>query len=137
MEGPVARYSQPSMPRDDPIKGHLQEQIMRVMWRLERGAVEDVRKALPTRYRGAYTTVQTVLNRLATRRLLRRERVGNVIYYSPRISEADYLERSLNRSLARASGEARMVALANLVGDLEPSELDRIQELAGEINRRR
>jgi predicted transcriptional regulator len=47
--------------------GDLQAQIMTVLWRLESGTVEQVRSGLPARYRGAYTTVQTVLNRLAER----------------------------------------------------------------------
>jgi predicted transcriptional regulator len=121
----------------DPIRGDLQEQIMRVIWRLERGAVEDVRQALPPRYRSAYTTVQTVLNRLAERGLLGRQRQGNVIHYSPRVSEADYLAGSLTRALAGASDEARRTALANLVGNLRPGELDEIEELADEISRKR
>ncbi len=45
-----------------PIQGELQAQIMSALWRLEAGTVEQVRSALPTRYRSAYTTVQTVLN---------------------------------------------------------------------------
>lgn len=110
---------------------------MRATWRLERGTVEDVRKSLPPRRRSAYTTVQTVLNRLAERGLLRRQRVGKVIYYSPRISEAEYVSRSLSRTLAGASGDARRAALANLVGDLKPDELDDIRRLARGINRRR
>jgi predicted transcriptional regulator len=125
------------MARNDPIQGDLQERIMRVMWRLETGGVEDVRNALPKRNRGAYTTIQTVLNRLAERGLLRRTRVGNAISYSPLVSEADYLSRSLNRTLSGASQEARRAALASLVGDLEPSELGEIRELAAEINRKR
>ena len=80
---------------------------MRVMWRLERGSFEQVRDALPKRARRAYTTIQTVLNRLAERGLLRRERVGKTIFYSPRASEAEYLSRSLNRTLSGASPEAR------------------------------
>ena len=110
---------------------------MRVIWRLERGGVEDVRQALPKRNRSAYTTIQTVLNRLAERGLLRRTRVGNAISYSPLVSEADYLSRSLNRTLSGASQEARRAALASLVGDLEPTELGEIRELAAEINRKR
>lgn len=110
---------------------------MRVMWQLETGGVEDVRRALPKRNRGAYTTIQTVLNRLAERGLLRRKRVGNAIAYSPLVSEADYLSRSLNRTLSGASQEARRAALASLVGDLDPSELGEIRELADEINRKR
>lgn len=125
------------MPSKDPIQGSLQGQIMRVMWRLDRGSVEQVRKALPKRNRRAYTTIQTVLNRLAERGLLGREREGNVIFYSARVSEADYISSSLNRALSGASQEARRAALANLVGDLDPSELGEIRELADQINRER
>jgi len=125
------------MARRDPIQGSLQEQVMRVMWRLERGSVEDVRKALPRRHRGAYTTIQTVLNRLAERGMLRRERAGNVIHYSPRVSEAEYLASSLSRTLDGASEGARRTALATLVGDLRPGELDEVRRLARDTRRRR
>lgn len=121
----------------DPIQGSLQEQVMRVMWRLDRGSVEQVRKALPKRSRRAYTTIQTVLNRLAERGLLGREREGNVIFYSALVSEADYISGSLSRTLSGASDEARRAALANLVGDLDPAELGEIRELADQIDRER
>ena len=125
------------MAKKDPIQGDLQEQLMRIMWRLGEGSVEDVRQALPSRSPRAYTTVQTVLNRLAERGLLRRRRAANVIVYRPRVSEADYVSSTVNRTLSSASEEARRTALANLVGDLDPSELGEIQELAAEINRKR
>jgi predicted transcriptional regulator len=126
-----------SMARDDLIQGDLQEQIMRVMWRIGQGGVEDVRRGLPKRNRGAYTTIQTVLNRLSERGLLERDRVGNAISYSPLVSEADYLSQSLNRTLSGASQEARRTALASLVGDLDPAELGEIRDLARKINRKR
>lgn len=110
---------------------------MRVLWRIERGTVEEVRKALPKRARGAYTTVQTVLNRLADRGLLSRERVGNVIVYAPRIDEADYLARSLRQTLTGATEEARRSALASLVGGLESGELDEIRRLAKQVAAKR
>jgi predicted transcriptional regulator len=125
------------MPRPAQIHGELQNQVMRVLWRLESGSVEDVRRGLPARKRGAYTTVQTVLNRLAERGLVRREREGNLILYRPRLSEAEYLSRSLNEALANASPEARRTALATLVGEIEATELSRIRRLAREVSRRR
>lgn len=125
------------MPRGDQIQGDLQAQIMRALWRLDRATVEQVRTALPKRHRGAYTTIQTVLNRLAERGLVQRRRDGRLIVYSPRLDEAAYLSRSLSRTLAGASSEARRAALANLVGELDPSELGEIRTLAREINRRR
>lgn len=121
----------------DPIQGELQEQIMRVLWRHGKARVEKVREALPKRHRGAYTTVQTVLNRLAERGLLRRQRKGNVILYVPRVTEAEYLSGSLDRALAGASEEARRAAIAELMGGLEEGELRTVKTLADEISRRR
>lgn len=110
---------------------------MRVLWRTDGAGVEEVRRALPKAHRGAYTTVQTVLNRLADRGLLERERIGNAIRYSAKVSEADYLASSLSRSLAGASKEVRQAALASLVGDLRQGELAEIQALARGVDRKR
>ena len=123
--------------RQTGIQGELQEHIMRALWKIERGSVEEVRSALPKNARGAYTTVQTVLNRLAKRKLVDRERVGNVIFYSPRLAEGEFFARSVDEVLSSASKDARRVALANLVGDLDPGELDEIRRLASDIERKR
>lgn len=120
-----------------PIQGELQAQIMPALWRIGEGSVEQVRSALPKRYRSAYTTVQTVLNRLAERGLLVRERRGNTIYYRPRVSEADYLSRTIAQTLAGASAEARQAALAQLFGGLAPGERKELQTMAERIASRR
>ena len=121
----------------DPIQGELQEQIMRVLWRRGAARVEEVRQSMPRRQRGAYTTVQTVLNRLAERGLLRRQRQGNAILYVPRMTEAEYLSGSLDRALAGASEDARRAAIAELMGGLEKEELRKVESMAEDIYRRR
>ncbi len=110
---------------------------MRVVWRLEGGSVEDVRQGLPPKHRGAYNTVQTVLNRLVERGLLRRDKQGKAFFYAPAVSEADYVAKSLDHTLSGASAEARRLALANLVGGIDPSEMREITSLAGSISRKR
>ena len=119
------------------IQGELQAQIMAALWRIRTGTVEQVRTALPTRYRGAYTTVQTVLNRLAERGLLARSRDGNAIVYRPKVSEAEYLSRSIERTLATASSDARQAVLAQLIGGIAPGELTQIRRLAEDVGRAR
>lgn len=109
---------------------------MSVLWRLGSGTVEQVRGALPVRYRSAYTTVQTVLNRLAERGLLTRERTGNAIVYKPKVSEAAYLSRTIESTMAGASAEARQTVLAQLVGALGDHEIARLQELARRTRKR-
>lgn len=67
--------------------------------------------------------MQTVLNRLAERGLLSREKAGRGFVYRPDVSEADYVSRTIERALSGASAEARQAALAQLVGGLGNDEL--------------
>jgi predicted transcriptional regulator len=120
-----------------PLTGELQTQVMAAIWRLGSATVEQVRSALPARYRGAYNTTQTVLNRLAERGLLSRHKVGNAIEYRPRVSEAEYLARSISQTLSTASMDARQAALAQLFGSLDKRELAELQQLARQTSRKR
>jgi predicted transcriptional regulator len=119
-----------------PLQGELQTQIMAAIWRLGEGTVEQIRQSLPpessppTR---AYNTVQTVLNRLAERGLLGRRREGHVIVYAPRLTEAEYLSRSMEHTLRGASTQARQVALAQLIGMLPRDEAAELGRLAEEV----
>ena len=110
---------------------------MSTLWRLGEANVEQVRNALPKRSRGAYTTIQTVLNRLVDRGLLARAKTGNSFVYSPKISESEYLSRSIEHTLATASAEARQVALAQLISALGQDELSDLRKLARKIERGR
>jgi predicted transcriptional regulator len=118
------------------IQGELQSQVMAALWRLNAGTVEQVRAELPSRYQGAYNTVQTVLNRLAERGLLKRVREGRGFVYQPKLTEAEYLSGSIRRTLSGASSGARQAALASIIGGLRPEELSELEELAREARNR-
>jgi len=120
-----------------PVQGELQSQLMPVLWRLGSGKVEEIRAALPARYRSSYNTVQTVLNRLVDRGLLIRERSGSAYVYRPSITESEYLSRSIETALAGASSQARQTVLARLIGDLGKDELTELRSLAAEIQKKR
>lgn len=120
-----------------PLQGELQTQIMAAIWRLDEGTVEQVRQALPSHHQGAYNTVQTVLNRLATRGLLERQREGRGFVYRPQVTEAEYLSGSIRRTLAGASSGARQAALASIIGGLRPDELSELEDLARQARDRR
>ena len=119
------------------IQGELQAQMMAALWRVGQGTVEEVRTELPPRYRGAYNTVQTVLNRLTDRGLLERTREGRTFVYRPKLTEAEYLSGSIRRTLSGASSEARQAALASIIGGLRPEELSELEELARDARERR
>ena len=128
---PVARGKAPD------YSGDLQAEVMTAVWKLGEAKVEDVRAQRPARSRLAYTTVQTVMNRLTERGLLTRERSGTAFVYRAKYREADYLAERIAQRLAEASPDARRQALVSLIEDLEPGELDEVARLAARIRRQR
>ena len=89
------------------------------------------------RYRGAYNTIQTVLNRLADRKLLSRHKVGNAFEYRPLVSEADISPARSHRRWPGPRSPPGQAALAQLIGRLDDDELTDLRDLAREMNERR
>lgn len=118
-------------------RGELQAEVMAAVWRIGEANVDDVREKLKGPREPAYTTVQTVMNRLAERGLLERERRGRAYTYKARVSEADFLARAIGERLSGASPAARRTALLNLLGDLEPEELQEVARYTRRIQRAR
>jgi predicted transcriptional regulator len=119
----------PAMPDDSRLlQGENQLELMKAVWRTGGGTVEEIRAAMPAGYESAYTTTQTMLNRLAERGLLSRtpgrtaRGPGGKIVYTPLISEEEYLAESIERTLAGASPEARRLAIAQLIGRVFEAE---------------
>jgi len=110
---------------------------MRIMWSLDEGTVDAVRAQQPRSRRAAYTTVQTVMNRLLDRGLLERRRSGKAFVYKARFPESEFVARSMRERLAGASADARTAALLSLVEGLDPDELDEIARYANKIRRAR
>ncbi len=110
---------------------------MNAVWRLGEATVDAVREQQPKRTRSAYTTVQTVLNRLVERGVLTREREGRAFVYRAKLGESEFLARSIGKRLAEASPDARRAALVNLVDELEPGEVDEIARRANQVKRAR
>lgn len=125
------------MANDLDFRGDLQIEVMNAVWKLGQCTVDDVRAQRPKRRRSAYTTIQTVLNRLVERGLLSRSRQGRAFVYRAKLDESEYLARSIGERLAGASPGARRAALVTLVEDLEPDELDEMARRANRIRRRR
>jgi predicted transcriptional regulator len=119
------------------FRGDLQAEIMSTVWELGEATVEDVRRKQARGRRRAYTTLQTVMNRLAERGLLERERRGRGFVYRARYNEGAYVSRRIRDQLASASPEARRAALHSLVGELDLDELDDVTRYANRIKRAR
>ena len=124
--------------RDAPeFRGDLQAEVMAAVWRLGEAKVEDIRALQPARRRSAYTTIQTVLNRLTERGLLARRRDGNAFIYRARLDEAEYLARSIGGRLRLVSPQTRQAVLLNLVDEMSEAEARAVANYAKRVRRAR
>jgi predicted transcriptional regulator len=113
------------------LLGELEADIMRVVWPREHATVREVLEALngerPRQI--AYTTVMTVMSRLAEKGLLRRRLVGKTHHYEAAQTEQEFLHvasRRLIRSLIADFGE---VAIAEFLAELEQVQPERRRAL--------
>ena len=88
-----------------PVKPNLTKlelKIMQVIWKRGASTVTEVRAELDPPL--AYTSVQTMLNILARKAKLRRERDGRAFVYSARVSEERAVGQSLRDLIERMFG---------------------------------
>lgn len=124
-------------PHGPEFRGDLQAEVMAAVWRLGEATVEQVRSVQPAQRRSAYTTIQTVLNRLVDRGFLTRSKEGRKFVYRARADQIDYLTRTIGDRLGRASPEARRSVLMNMVEELGPEDLEELARFAERIRRDR
>ena len=103
---------------------------MRIVWVRDRATVRDVKEELGRRRIAlAYTTVMTVMARLATKGLLSRRRTGRSFTYQVRITEEDF-RRSSARSLAQRLVQGfDHLAIASFVEEVAKVGPERMREL--------
>jgi predicted transcriptional regulator len=76
----------------------LELECLKALWSLGEGSVKDVRGTLIRERNLAYTTVMTILDRLAKKQRVVRRKVGRSFVYSPLLSR-DELRRLAIRDL--------------------------------------
>ncbi|UCG52313.1 MAG: BlaI/MecI/CopY family transcriptional regulator [Candidatus Latescibacterota bacterium] len=107
-------------------------QIMEAIW--EMGGARTVREVLERVFPNgekAYTTVQTVMNTLEKKKLLRRRKTGLVNFYRPTRSRDEMIKAEMSSLISRVFGGS-IPALANSLlslDDVSMKEIQRIKEL--------
>ncbi|MEO3870619.1 BlaI/MecI/CopY family transcriptional regulator [Nonomuraea sp. B12E4] len=101
--------------------GELESTIMDRMWSNRRPAsVRDVLEDLRREREIAYTTVMTVMDKLHTKGLLRREPVGRAYVYEPISTKEAYTAELMRHALASSNNQA--ATLVHFLERLTPEE---------------
>ena len=85
-------------------------EIMDFLWPLREASVREVQQAIPEERRPAYTTVQTILQRLEQKGAVRRSRkIGNALMFEPLITKKSVYRRLIDDFLELFGGSAQPV----------------------------
>ena len=107
----------------------MELQIMEALWTLGRASVREIQEFFPEKNRPAYTTVQTMVARLETKKALRRIRkIGNAHIFEAVTSRRTAHRRLIDDLLAFFGGRSQPL-VAHLVetGKLTAEDLEEAQ----------
>jgi len=116
------------------LLGELELAIMRVAWGRPSVTVRDVLNTLTKKRALAYTTVMTVMGRLAEKGLLVAEKRGKTHHYRAALTreefEAQAAGKVISSLLADFGGEIALRQFVEKLADTNPDQLARLAELA-------
>ena len=98
-----------------PRLSRLELQIMDALWARGALSVREIQEAFAEKNRPAYTTVQTIVYRLETKKAIRRvKKIGNAHIFEAAISRASAQRRLIDELLAFFGGRSQPV-MAHLI----------------------
>lgn len=112
---------------------------MELLWAEGEATVRSVAERLPGGKRPAYTTVMTVMARLADKGLLVRSPSGRAYVYRPAKTREEYLagaSQARVRELVKDYGEVALVHFVEEIEKADPHRLDRLSSLLRQRGRR-
>jgi BlaI family penicillinase repressor len=110
-----------------------EEQIMQVLWKLEKGFVKDVIDELPAP-KPAYNTVSTIIRILEKKGVVSHRAFGNTYEYHPLVTKDEYKKKFFKSFLSRYFGDSFPDMVSFFAGgrDLSLEELEDIRERLNE-----
>ena len=87
---------------------------MNTLWPMCQGTVREIRDRLAARRPRAYTTIMTIMDRLARKGVVERRKVGRAYIYSPNLSAEDARTQALGQVIENFFGGSKDALLAQL-----------------------
>ena len=111
--------------------GERELDIMQVLWQIGSATVAEVHQSLQSKRDDiAYTTVQTMLNRLEAKGLVRRDDSDRAHRYLPVLKEPAVVPRAIQKLAERFfNGSVEALATRLVEKDLSLEQLEHIQKL--------
>jgi len=107
-----------------------EEQVMQILWRIEKGFVNDILENFPNP-KPAYNTVSTIVRILEKKNFVSHKAYGKTHEYFPLVSKKTYTKSFLNGFLSNyfSSSHKQLVSFFSSENDLSVAELEEIKQL--------
>jgi len=105
--------------------------ILRILWELREGTVQDVCDHLPPARKVAYATVQTLLRRLESKGYITHDAKGKAHLFRPAAGRDEVITRTVGDFVDRLFGGDPVPLMLHLAdhSGLKAEDLDRLKEL--------
>ena len=121
------------MPKlDRPYLGELETAVMEALWRCGSADAKSMHGSLGQQRGIALSTIQSTLERLYRKGLLRREKVSHAYLYSPAIERSALLGQvfeALVENLAKDQTNLALAAFVDFASRADASTLDELERL--------
>jgi BlaI family transcriptional regulator, penicillinase repressor len=94
----------------------LELDCMNMLWPMGEGTVREIRDALAPRRPRAYTTIMTIMDRLARKGVVERRKTGRAYTYRPNLSAENARAQALSQVIESFFGGSKESLMAHLDG---------------------
>ncbi|MBI4478281.1 MAG: BlaI/MecI/CopY family transcriptional regulator [Acidobacteria bacterium] len=114
-----------------PALTDAEARIMAVLWRHKTATVGDVVIALKKTHAVTYSTAQTMLRILETKRYVAHEKVARAFVYRALVDERQARRRALKHLVDRLFNGSPSLLVLNVIDDeeIDPAELKRVKKI--------
>lgn len=102
----------------------LELDCMNTLWPMGEGTVREIRDQLAARRPRAYTTIMTIMDRLARKGVVERRKVGRAYTYRANVTADEARAQALGQVVENFFGGSKEALIAQLNGVLPAARLD-------------
>jgi BlaI family transcriptional regulator, penicillinase repressor len=92
----------------------LELDCMNTLWPMGEGTVREIRDGLALRRPRAYTTIMTIMDRLARKGVVERRKIGRAYMYRPNLSAEEARAQALSQVVENFFGGSKEALIAHL-----------------------
>lgn len=119
------------------ILGELEADIMEIVWQRGELTVRQVYEILQDIRQIAYTTVMTVMSRLADKGLLKKLKEGNAFVYRATASREEFTRTTLKKVINELMEDFAAPAISQFMDSMENVDPEKMEELSRLIEEKR